>query len=336
MKPDKIYLSLTLLILFTLFSWFSSCTHVAEIANIPEVCFTGDVLPIFTTNCAIPGCHDGGGRESRLALNSYTDIIQNVTPGNPDASRLYQTIIAKWGNRMPPSQPLSMENRTKIRVWIEQGATLTICTDTTGTGVNGGNNGIGSGNTYVARACFTRDILPVIESRCASTGCHDATTHRQGYNYTTYTNIMSSVSPGKPASSRLYTVINAAGGESKMPPASSPQLTTAEIDSIGKWIGYGALNETCGEVCDTINPVTFSGTIWPIIQSTCTGCHSGNSPSGNILLASYNNVAAVASNGSLMNSLKGTGVPQMPLSGSFSACRIRQFDIWIKNGSLND
>jgi hypothetical protein len=121
-----------------------------------------------------------------------------------------------------------------------------------------------------------------------------------------------------------------------MPPSGSSQLTLAEIDSIGKWISYGALNETCGEACDTINPVTFSGTIWPVIQTTCTGCHSGASPSGNILLGSYSNVSAVASNGVLINSLKGNGVIKMPPSGSLSVCKIRQFEIWIKNGYLNN
>jgi hypothetical protein len=146
---------------------------------------------------------------------------------------------------------------------------------------------------------------------------------------------MGSVSPGNPGSSRLYRAITG-GGESKMPPASSPPLTTAEIDSIGKWIGYGALNENCGEICDTINPVTFSGTIFPIIQTSCLGCHSGTVPSGNILLASYSDIATLASNGTLINSLKGTGVPQMPVGSVFSACRITQFEIWIRNGSLNN
>jgi hypothetical protein len=127
MKPDKIYLSLGAIVLFTIFSWATSCTHIANIANLPEVCFTGEVLPIFINNCAISGCHDGGGGEA-MALNSYSSILHNISPGNPDASELYKVIISKWGvNRMPPSQPLSMENRTKIRVWIEQGATETIC-----------------------------------------------------------------------------------------------------------------------------------------------------------------------------------------------------------------
>jgi hypothetical protein len=333
MKVDKIYLSIAFLIFVSLFSWITSCTHVANIANIPEVCFTSDILPIFTSNCAISGCHDGAGRESRMALNSYAEISSRVSPGNPNGSNLYQVIISKWGNQMPPDKPLSAENRTKIRVWIEQGAANTVCTDTTGSGGGGGGGG---GGTYVARACFTRDILPVIVSRCATTGCHDAISHKEGYNYTTYANIRNSVSAGNPSNSRLYKVITLSSGESKMPPSSKPQLTAAEIDSIGKWITYGALNENCGEVCDTINPVTFSGTIWPIIQSSCTGCHSGTSPSGNVLLASYNNVATVASSGLLMNSLKGNGVTRMPVGTTFSTCRIRQFEIWVNNGFQNN
>jgi mono/diheme cytochrome c family protein len=326
MKPDKIYLSLILILLLTVFSWFTSCTHVANIANVPAVCFTGDVLPIIVNNCAISGCHTGSGRESRMNLTSYTEISGEVVPGNPDGSRLYQAIISKWENLMPPNKPLSLSDRTIIRVWIEQGATNTVCTDTTGTG----------GGVVVNRACFTRDILPVVVSQCATTGCHDALTHREGLNYTTYAGIMSSVSAGNPGNSRLYTTIKSGRGESKMPPANSPQLTVAQIDSIGKWISYGALNENCGEVCDTINPVTFSGTIWPIMQTSCTGCHTGASAGGGIVLANYANVQTAAINGSLMNSLKGNGVSQMPKGSSFSACRIRQFDIWVKNGALNN
>jgi hypothetical protein len=265
-----------------------------------------------------------------MALNSYASIMSNISPGNPDASELYKVIISKWGvNRMPPNQPLSMENRTKIRVWIEQGANETVCTESTGTG--------GTGEVYLARACFTRDILPVIVSRCASTGCHDAATHEEGYNFTTYSNIRNSVSPGNAAASKLYKVITTSSGEDKMPPTGKPQLTSAEKDSIRKWINYGALNENCGEVCDTVNAVTFSGSIWPVIQSTCLGCHSGTSPSGNVLLANYNNVAALAANGTLIASLKGTGgVTRMPVGGSLSTCRIRQFDLWIKNGYSNN
>ncbi|MEI6049133.1 MAG: c-type cytochrome domain-containing protein [Bacteroidota bacterium] len=127
MKPDKIYLSLIMLMILTTISWVTSCTHDAKVADFPVVCFERDVLPIFQNNCAISGCHDGG-RESRMALDNYTDISRSVVPGNPDASSLYKVIIATWGeSKMPPSQPLSLENRTIIRIWIEQGAASTTC-----------------------------------------------------------------------------------------------------------------------------------------------------------------------------------------------------------------
>jgi hypothetical protein len=331
MKRDKITFSLALLLILTTISWIASCTHDARITDMPEVCFEGDVLPIFINSCAISGCHDGGG-ESRMVLDNYVDISHSVVPGNPNSSRVYQAIITKTGeSKMPPGQPLSLENRTLIRLWIEQGAGLTTCGGTPGTIGGGGVN-----NTGTARACFTRDILPVVVSRCGTANCHDATSHKGNYVFASYSTTMRAVKAGSPTNSKLYTIIKNSSGEDKMPPTGKPQLSVAEIDSIGKWIGYGALNETCAEVCDTINPVTFSKTIWPIIQTSCTGCHSGTTPSGNIPLTSYNNVATVASSGLLIKSLKGTGVPRMPVGGSFSLCRIRQFEIWVKNGFLSN
>ncbi|HEY5470802.1 MAG TPA: hypothetical protein VIK07_09790 [Bacteroidales bacterium] len=128
MKIHKTYLSLTLLIILTTFSWITSCTHSAKISDIPEVCFERDVLPIFINNCMRAGCHGSGG-ESRMALDTYAGISRNVVPGNPNGSRIYTVLTNTWGiNLMPPNQPLTLENRTLIRVWIEQGARQTTCT----------------------------------------------------------------------------------------------------------------------------------------------------------------------------------------------------------------
>ena len=336
MKPDKINVSMTLLGTLALIAWITSCTHNANFSDLPEICFEGDVLPIFQNSCAISGCHDGQGRgESHLVLNNYADIMNGISARNPGASSIYQSIISKGGEgMMPPAQPLSLDNRTIIRVWIEQGAQETLCQ--TATGPVNTSSGTGKDAYYNPRACFERDILPVLVSRCATTSCHDATSRKEGYNFTSYASTITAVRAGSPANSKLFQVIANRSGEDKMPPSGRPQLTTAEIDSIGKWIGYGALNENCGEICDTINPVTFSGTIWPVIQSTCTGCHSGASPSGNVLLESYNNVSVIASNGILLNALKGAGVTRMPPSGSLSACKIRQFEMWVNSGFPNN
>jgi hypothetical protein len=128
MKPDKIFLILTLLLIFTTYSWITSCSHNIKISDYPEICFDRDVLPVFQNNCAISRCHDGRGGESRMALDNYTNISRTVVPYNPDASSSYKAIVATWGeNKMPPSQPLSIDNRTIIRLWIEQGAGQTTC-----------------------------------------------------------------------------------------------------------------------------------------------------------------------------------------------------------------
>jgi len=127
MKPDKIYLSLLLLIILTTVSWITSCTHNADLTGLPEVCFERDVLQIYKSSCAISGCHDGKG-ESGRAYDNYTDIVSTVVPGDPYASSSYQAIISTRGeNKMPPDQPISLDNRTMIRVWIEQGATNPHC-----------------------------------------------------------------------------------------------------------------------------------------------------------------------------------------------------------------
>lgn len=126
MKPDKIYISLVILLILTTASWITSCTHNADISNLPEICFERDVLPIYKNNCAKPGCHDGTGEAG--TFNNYTDISQSVVPGNPNSSRSYQAIITTWGEiKMPPDQPLSLEQRTTIRLWIEQGAKEIAC-----------------------------------------------------------------------------------------------------------------------------------------------------------------------------------------------------------------
>jgi len=312
-------------VIFILF-WVISCTHDAILDNLPEICFERDVLPIFQNSCAISGCHDGSG-EPDPALTGYVPISHAVEPGKPYSSSIYRAIIATSGeDKMPPDQPLSLDNRTIIRLWIEQGALLTVCQDNSGQ-----NNGY-----FNPLACYSRDIQPVLVSRCATTGCHDAITHEEGFVFSVYSTTLSAVTPGNPDESKLYQVIKFESGEEKMPPAGNPQLTTAEIDSIQAWISYGAQDQSCGELCDTISQITFSGDIWPVIQTSCTGCHSGTSPSGGVTLENYSNVAAIAMSTVLLNSLNGDGVTKMPLGGSFSLCRIRQFELWINNGYLNN
>ncbi len=125
MKSDKICSSLVIVVILTAISWIVSCKHETDYSNLPVVCFNKQVLPIFIKNCAISGCHDGLGNQ--IALNNYTSIFKSVVAHNPDASPSYQAIISTRGKKkMPPVlPPLPIEDRTTIRVWIEQGADTT-------------------------------------------------------------------------------------------------------------------------------------------------------------------------------------------------------------------
>ena len=111
-----------------------SCQHQAENLNtFPGICFQSKILPIFLSNCAMGGCHSGDN-ESGYDFTSYKGIREGIVPGKPLKSPVYNSIIAYWGeSAMPPSQPLSEENRVLIRLWIEQGGqNVATCSDTPG------------------------------------------------------------------------------------------------------------------------------------------------------------------------------------------------------------
>jgi hypothetical protein len=134
MKPDKTFISLVLLIILTIYSWISSCTHKTDTANIPEICFK-EVRTIIMSNCSMEnsGCHDGNGEGPSLITPE--DIHRTVVPYNADKSTLYKVITSVRGeNQMPPDQPISEELRSTIRFWIEQGADTLACAGTKRTG----------------------------------------------------------------------------------------------------------------------------------------------------------------------------------------------------------
>jgi len=94
---------------------------------------------------------------------------------------------------------------------------------------------------------------------------------------------------------------------------------------------YPALSNTC----DTTN-VTYSGTIVPILNNSCLTCHSKASTGGSILLNTYDEVVASAPR--LTGSIKQlSGYSPMPKNGGkLKSCSITQWDIWVRNGMLNN
>ncbi|MBV5315698.1 MAG: hypothetical protein JZU47_20540 [Prolixibacteraceae bacterium] len=304
----------------------NSCKHEGIPAEqMPQICFTGQVLPIFQNSCATTGCHSAGGDGHGYDFSNYASIMKAITPGDASKSKAYKAITSTF-QLMPPDNALPIEKRIIIRLWIEQGANETTCgTDGVVTG------GTKSGTSY---ACYERDIQPILLSGCAISGCHDATTHKEGLDFSSYAKTLTTISKGNPAGSKLYKAITASpSSEDFMPPKPYSALSKTAIDSIYNWIKRGGLNEECASVCDTTGTIKYSSHIKSIIDLACVSCHGENSPSGGINLLTAANLQTVAKSGKLLGAIKRkTGYSAMPPAYALSTCELRQIELWMNQG----
>jgi hypothetical protein len=86
------------------------------------VSYSGDLAPLFNTNCALSGCHDGTAHNPDLrAQKSYDALINGgfVNTVVPTSSIVYGEV--KSGD-MPPTGALKASDVQKILDWIRRGA----------------------------------------------------------------------------------------------------------------------------------------------------------------------------------------------------------------------
>ena len=97
---------------------------------------------------------------------------------------------------------------------------------------------------------------------------------------------------------------------------------------------YPISNETG---CDT-TAISYSQFVSTLISQHCLACHSGSTPSGNISLASYDDIKALAQNGRLMGVLRhDAGFSPMPKgSNKLPDCDIKKVAAWIGDGAKNN
>jgi len=304
-----------------------SCTHdPVGIDMLQPVCFDSLVMPILQTSCGKSGCHGSGSDEGGFALTGYSSLMPLVNAGDPRGSKLYQIITdINSEEMMPPDQPLSKEQRTIIEVWIAQGAIQYNC---------GGSN--------PDEVCFVQDILPMILSNCGIEGCHDAITQEEDYVFTNYSGIMQGIQPYNLSGSAIYRSVTN-NGEDIMPPYPMPPLNTDQITSLREWILNGALNSDCPDaVCDTINPISFTTQVDPIMQQKCVGCHNAVTTSGGVNLDGYSNVYTYATTLRTGTPVlqgvirKMAGFQPMPPSYNLDECTIRTIELWIEQGAANN
>ncbi|MBS1526813.1 MAG: c-type cytochrome [Bacteroidetes bacterium] len=212
--------------------------------------------------------------------------------------------------------------------------------NTSGTGANSGSGsgtgsgtGTGTGTTSPDSVCFKTDVLPLFQTYCASTGCHDAASAQEGLVLTSYTNIMRGITAGNPAESKYYHIIT----DGEMPPNNSPQLTAAQLATISKWIMQGAKNNTCAiTTCDTTR-TTYTNGISQIFATYCNGCHGVAPGSGNVVLSNYASAKAAGTSlkAAFLNAINYTSassVMNMPQSGKLPDCQVTQITKWLNSG----
>ena len=186
--------------------------------------------------------------------------------------------------------------------------------------------------------CFENEVLPLLQSNCAKSGCHDAATHSKDIVLDSYANIMrKDIVPGRADNSKIYRVLFETGSK-KMPQAPNADLTAAQKALIGQWINEGAKNTVnCSVTCDTTQ-FKYGANISAIINTFCTGCHSGAIPSGNIDLSTYANVKIQANNGRLVGAVtQAAGYAAMPKDANkLKDCQITQIRKWVASGAPNN
>ncbi|NJO25891.1 MAG: hypothetical protein HC867_09255 [Bacteroidia bacterium] len=93
-----------------------------------------------------------------------------------------------------------------------------------------------------------------------------------------------------------------------------------------------------GPCTDTAGAVSYSQKVVPLFQQYCYGCHSGNFPSGNIAMGTYQTDRAIGQNGKLYGSIAHSpGYSPMPkASNKMSNCQVALIKKWIDSGMLNN
>jgi hypothetical protein len=192
-----------------------------------RICFVQDILPMMLSSCGVTGCHDAITAEHGHVFTDYNSILEHgIEPFDPDNSEIYEVVTETGGDRMPPSprNPLTLEQISALRKWIEDGALNSDCPadicDTAGT------------------ISFSTQIFPVLQANCA--GCHNSSIANGNVNLSSYNQVLTQVQTLRNGTPVLSGVVNRTTGFVAMPLTFS--LQDCDITAIEKWIAQGAMN----------------------------------------------------------------------------------------------
>jgi hypothetical protein len=223
-------MKLTVIIAIIIVLGSAGCKHESTIPE-PRVCtpdstyFVQQVLPIFQSSCAVPGCHDAEEAEDDIILDSYFNIMDSgeLTAFDLDEGDIYELITEKDpDDRMPPNGflPLTDDQIDIIENWILQGALNISCEDVD---CNEGD------------VTFSGDIKPMMQNRCR--GCHNGNDAAGDIELVTYDDIRLAALSGA-----LMGVLLGEEGYEAMPQNAFP-MPDCQISMVQKWIDNGTPND---------------------------------------------------------------------------------------------
>lgn len=182
---------------------------------------------------------------------------------------------------------------------------------------------------------YETEIKPILVTHCTQSGCHDGSQKKLG-NFSNYDDVQKYITPGFPSRSELY--IQISGASPEMPPKDYPSITPTDVYNIRHWIARGAPNDIGVElICDS-SAAGFTKSVFPIVQTWCTGCHSESSPAAGIALYNYTTISAASQQANFIGSIThNSQYSAMPKNtNALSACDIAILKRWVNNGSPND
>ena len=111
------------------------------------------------------------------------------------------------------------------------------------------------------QVCFQEKILPIFQTGCAISGCHNGSNNEAGYDFSSYEGIMQAISPGSPDKSKAYKGDHQEMENARSHASQQAPIPESERTLIRLWIAQGALNTTC----------TSSGVVTGTASTTSTG-----------------------------------------------------------------
>lgn len=111
------------------FAWLVAVTMLGACGTSPDArpqTFEFIALEVLAPACGTVACHSSSTHAKGFAFDTLDDaraaLRSLVTPGNPEASRIYDVISGSRNPQMPPDAPMATQDIDLVRAWISAGA----------------------------------------------------------------------------------------------------------------------------------------------------------------------------------------------------------------------